>query len=55
MEDVLHGYDVLPSAVHLTASTLAMLAPEVAFVHMALYVMPLGMDAIKHAWAASTF
>lgn len=44
MEDVLHGYDVLPSAVHLTASTLAMLAPEVAFVHMMLYVMPLGMD-----------
>jgi hypothetical protein len=44
MEHVLHGYDVLPSAVHLTASTLAMLAPEVAFVGMGLYVMPLGMD-----------
>lgn len=44
MEDVLHGYDVLPSAVHLTASTLAMLAPEVAFVRMNLFVMPLGMD-----------
>jgi hypothetical protein len=44
MENVLHGYDVLPSAVHLTASTLAMLAPEVAFVQMMLYVMPLGMD-----------
>jgi hypothetical protein len=44
MENVLHGYDVLPSAVHLTASTLAMLAPEVAFVRMGLYVMPLGMD-----------
>ncbi len=44
MENVLHGYDVLPSAVHLTASTLAMLAPEVAFVHMGLFVMPLGMD-----------
>ncbi|KAF0247779.1 MAG: hypothetical protein FD167_2822, partial [bacterium] len=38
------GYDVLPSAVHLTASTLAMLAPEVAFVNMNLYVMPLGID-----------
>ncbi|PZR93785.1 MAG: hypothetical protein DLM68_00500, partial [Hyphomicrobiales bacterium] len=34
MENVLHGYDVLPSAVHLTASTLAMLAPEVAFVRI---------------------
>jgi hypothetical protein len=44
MENVLHGYDVLPSAVHLTASTLAMLAPEVAFVHMNLFIMPLGMD-----------
>jgi hypothetical protein len=44
MENILHGYDVLPSAVHLTASTLAMLAPEVAFVRMALYVMPLGID-----------
>ena len=43
MENVLHGYDVLPSAVHLTASTLAMLAPEVAFRQMNLYVMPLGM------------
>lgn len=44
MENVLHGYDVLPSAVHLTASTLAMLAPEVAFVGMNLFVMPLGKD-----------
>lgn len=45
MENVIHGYDVLPSAVHLTASTLAMLAPEVAFVRMNLFVMPLGMDS----------
>jgi hypothetical protein len=44
MENVLYGYDVLPSAVHLTASTLAMLAPEVAFVRMNLFVMPLGVD-----------
>lgn len=44
MENILHGYDVLPSAVHLTASTLALLAPEVAFVRMNLYVMPLGLD-----------
>jgi len=44
MENILHGYDVLPSAVHLTASTLAMLAPEVAFVRMGLFVMPLGVD-----------
>lgn len=44
MENMLHGYDVLPTAVHLTASTLALLAPEVAFVKMNLYVMPLGID-----------
>ena len=44
MENVLHGYDVLPTALHLTASTLAMLAPEVAFIKMNLYVMPMGLD-----------
>jgi hypothetical protein len=44
MENVLHGYDVLPSALHLTASTLAMLAPEVAFIKMNLYIMPMGLD-----------
>ncbi len=42
MQNVLHGYDVLVSAVHLTASTLAMLAPEIAFRKMHLYCMPLG-------------
>ncbi len=42
MEEVLHGYDVLPSAVHLTASTLALLAPEIAFRKMQLYALPLG-------------
>jgi len=47
MENILYGYDVLPSAVHLTASTLAMLAPEVAFVRMNLFVMPFGMDHDK--------
>lgn len=44
MENILYGYDVLPSAVHLTASTLALLAPEVAFVRMNLYVMPMGLE-----------
>lgn len=44
MENMLHGYDVLPTAVHLTASTLALLAPEVAFRKMSLYVMPMGID-----------
>ena len=44
MQNVIHGYDILPSAVHLTASTLALLAPEVAFRQMNLFVMPIGMD-----------
>ena len=44
MQNVIHGYDILSSAVHLTASTLALLAPEVAFRRMNLYVMPIGMD-----------
>ncbi|HZR29294.1 MAG TPA: N-6 DNA methylase [Terriglobales bacterium] len=44
MQNVLHGYDVLPTAVHLTASTLALLAPDVAFRNMNLFVMPMGLD-----------
>jgi hypothetical protein len=44
MEDVLHGYDVLPSALHLTAATLGLLAPEIAFKKMRLYTLPLGKD-----------
>ena len=44
MENVLHGYDVLPSAVHLTASTLGMLAPQVTFRSMNLYVVPMGVE-----------
>ena len=44
MQNVLHGYDILPTAVHLTASTLALLAPEVAFRNMNLFVMPIGLD-----------
>ena len=42
VEDVLWGYDVLASAVHLTASTLALLSPGVSFKHMNLQVLPLG-------------
>lgn len=44
MENVLYGYDVLPSAVHLTASTLGMLAPNVTYRKMNLYVMPMGVE-----------
>ena len=44
MEDVIHGYDVLPTAVHLTASTLGMLAPSVVYRKMNLFVMPMGVE-----------
>ncbi|MDY7001045.1 MAG: hypothetical protein SVS15_04595 [Thermodesulfobacteriota bacterium] len=43
MEDVLYGFDVLASAVHLTASTLSLLTPEIAFRKMQLYILPLGV------------
>lgn len=42
VESVLLGYDVLPSAIHLTASTLALRVPEVPFEGMNLWSMPLG-------------
>ena len=42
IEEMLYGYDVLPSAVHLTASTLALLAPETCFHNMHLYSLPMG-------------
>lgn len=41
-EDILYGYDVLPSALHLTASTLALRAPETTFKQMHLVTMPHG-------------
>lgn len=45
MENVLHGYDVLPSAVHLTASTLGMLSPHITYRRMNLFIMPMGARA----------
>ena len=41
-EKIIHGYDVLPSATHLTASTLALRAPEIAFKGMNLWSIPMG-------------
>ena len=43
MEDIIHGYDVLLSALHLTASTLALRAPEVTFRQLNLWCLPLGV------------
>lgn len=42
VEDILYGYDVLPSALHLTASTLSLRTIDVPFKKMNLYCLPLG-------------
>ena len=36
-EQIIYGYDVLPSAIHLTASTLALPTPQVTFKKMNLF------------------
>ena len=42
MEDVLYGCDVMPSAVHITGSTLSGMEPSVIFNDSHLYTMPYG-------------
>lgn len=46
-EEILFGYDVLPSAVHLTASTLALKSPEVVFKGMNLFSLPFGSGGVR--------
>lgn len=52
VESVLYGYDVLPSAIHLTASTLALRNPDVPFKKMNLFLYH--SAAWITAWAASS-
>ena len=42
MEEVLYGCDVMPSAVHITGSTLSGMEPSVLFNESRLYTMPYG-------------
>ena len=42
MEEVLYGCDVMPSAIHITGSTLSGIQPEVGFGQSRLYTMPYG-------------
>ena len=42
MEDVLYGCDVMPSAIHITGSTLSGMQPNVGFNQSRLYTMPYG-------------
>ncbi len=46
-EDILYGYDVLASAIHLTASTLALRSPEKTFDKMNLFALPLGGEGLQ--------
>ena len=45
MEEVLYGCDVMPSAVHITSSTLSGAHPNVDFHQSRLYTMPYGRQA----------
>ena len=45
MEEVLYGCDVMPSAIHITGSTLSGMQPEVDFNRSRLYTMPYGRQA----------
>ena len=45
MEDVLYGCDVMPSAVHITGSTLSGVEPSEVFEKSRLYTMPYGSQA----------
>ena len=42
MEEALYGCDVMPSAIHITGSTLSGLQPEIGFGQSRLYTMPYG-------------
>ena len=42
MEEVLYGCDVMPSAIHITGSTLSGIEPAVGFTNSRLYTMPYG-------------
>ncbi len=42
MEEVLYGCDVMPSAIHITGSTLSGIQPEAGFNQSRLYTMPYG-------------
>ena len=42
MEEVLFGCDVMPSAIHITGSTLAGVQPEIGYGNPRLYTMPYG-------------
>ena len=44
MEEVLYGCDVMPSAIHITGSTLSGIQPNIGFGNSRLYTMPYGQQ-----------
>ena len=66
MEDILYGCDVMPSAIHITGSTLSGIEPNVGFGTSRLYTMPYGrqvdgsvklgsLDLLKSSTALTLF
>ena len=45
MENVLIGFDVMPSSVHITAATLAGIEPDMPYSRASLYSMPYGLQS----------
>ncbi len=45
MEEVLYGCDVMPSAIHITGSTLSGIQPNIGFGNSRLYTMPYGRQS----------
>ena len=45
MEDILYGCDVMPSAIHITGSTLSGAQPNIGFGQSRLYTMPYGRQS----------
>ena len=45
MEEVLYGCDVMPSAIHITGSTLSGIQPNIDFGQSRLYTMPYGRQS----------
>ncbi len=53
VERIINGADVVQSAIHLTAATLAAMSPSVRFEQMQLHTLRLGRDSSKKIWLGS--
>ena len=53
VERIINGADVVQSAIHLTAATLAAMSPSVRFEQMQLHTLRLGRDSSEKIWLGS--